>query len=81
MECTIKHTGDGNFECHMDNDGRILVSGPNQNGMLRFTYFPDFTIPPVDWSVHSMQLLKDYHAKIYDLMVVQKKTKEEIERM
>lgn len=80
MEHTIKHTGDGNFECHME-DGRILGSGPNQDGMIRFTYFPDFNLPPVGWSVHSAQLLKDYHAKIYDLIVAQKKTKEEIERM
>lgn len=59
----VKHTGDGFFEVVLE-DGSIKNAGNNLCGMIRYTYFEDYTIPPLGWSVERKKLLEDYHAKV-----------------
>lgn len=61
----LEHTGDGKFKATFEN-GEIKEAGTNLRGMIRFTYFEDYTIPEVGWKVESKQLLLDYHAKVLD---------------
>ena len=58
----IKHIGDGNFE--VDLDGEIMGAGKSLGGMIRYTYFEDYTIPPDGWTTTRKQLLEDYHPKM-----------------
>jgi hypothetical protein len=58
----IKHIGDGNFE--VDLDGEIMGAGKSLCGMIRYTYFEDYTIPPDGWTTTRKQLLEDYHPKM-----------------
>jgi hypothetical protein len=32
--------------------------------MIRYTYFEDYTIPPLGWTVSRENLLKDYQSKV-----------------
>jgi hypothetical protein len=59
----VKHTGDGFFEVIMEDDS-IKTAGNNLCGMIRYTYFEDYTIPPVGWTISRETLLKDYQAKV-----------------
>ena len=60
---TIRHTGGGTFEATMTN-GEIRKVGESLSGMIRYTYFENYVLPPADWSVEHMDLLRDYHQKI-----------------
>jgi hypothetical protein len=60
---TIKHISDGKFECYLS-DGSIKEVGPNMRGIIRFTYFEDFTLPPDGWETTRLTLLIDYNSKI-----------------
>jgi hypothetical protein len=44
-------------------DGTIRNLGPNTRGMIRYTYFEDYTIPPISWTATNNQLLTDYFPK------------------
>lgn len=59
----ITHLGEGKFEAKFLNENS-KECGPNICGMLRYTYFEDFTLPPVGWSVEREQLIKDYFPKL-----------------
>jgi hypothetical protein len=48
MEKTIKHIGEGKFQVHME-DGEIKEAGSNLAGMIRYTYFEDYTLPEIGW--------------------------------
>lgn len=63
IENTYKHKGEGKFEAILE-DGSIKEVGPNICGMIRYTYFQDYTLPPIDWEVNGEQLFKDYHTKV-----------------
>jgi hypothetical protein len=58
-----RHIKDGKFEVTME-DGEIKNLGPNASGMIRYTYFEDYTIPPEGWEVSREKLMQDYHAKV-----------------
>lgn len=60
---TATHIGDGKFEVKMSN-GDIKNSGPNMEGMIRYTYFENYEIPPIGWSINREQLIKDYFPKL-----------------
>jgi hypothetical protein len=62
-EYTITHLGEGIFSATL-RDGQVKEVGPNIRGMIRYTYFEDFTLPPVGWEVTKNQLLNDYHPKL-----------------
>jgi len=57
------HIGDGKFEVKMSN-GDIKSSGPNMEGMIRYTYFENYELPPIGWSINREQLIKDYFPKL-----------------
>jgi hypothetical protein len=59
----VKHTGDGFFEVIME-DGTIKSAGNNLCGIIRYTYFEDYTIPPLGWTVSRENLMKDYQSKV-----------------
>ena len=59
---TIIHRGDGEFDVIME-DGQVKNAGPNLRGMIRYTYFEDYTIPPIGWTTTNKQLITDYFPK------------------
>lgn len=61
----IIHIGDGKFEAIMEDESR-KTAGPNVCGMIRYTYFEDFTLPELNWSIERMQLLQDYNKKLLE---------------
>lgn len=62
MSYTIRHLGNAIFEVELDT-GEIKEAGPNLIGMIRYTYFEDYSHPPVGWETTQSQLLQDYHPK------------------
>jgi hypothetical protein len=58
----ITHIGEGRFNVTLSN-GEIKSAGPSLCGMVRYTYFEDYTIPEIGWSVTNKQLITDYHPK------------------
>lgn len=63
MSYTVRHKGNGEFEAIMDN-GEIKEVGPNIQGMIRYTFFEDFTLPPINWEVTQKELLETYQPKV-----------------
>ena len=63
MSYKIKHIGNGIFEATLDT-GEIKEVGPNIIGMIRYTYFEDFKLPPTNWEITQKQLLEDYQPKV-----------------
>ena len=62
-EYMATHIGEGKFEVKMSN-GDIKNSGPNMEGMIRYTYFEDYELPPIGWNISRDQLIKDYFPKL-----------------
>ena len=58
----IKHIGGGKFECYTDEGVKSV--GENMCGIIRFTYFEDFTLPEVGWETTRLTLLRDYNIKL-----------------
>ena len=44
----------------------ILIKevGPNIQGMIRYTFFEDFSLPPINWEVTQKELLETYQPKV-----------------
>ena len=63
FDYVITHLGDLKFEAKLPN-GVIKECGNNLLGMLRYTYFEDFSTPPIGWSITREQLIKDYFPKL-----------------
>ena len=63
MSYTVRHKGNGEFEAIMDN-GEIKEVGPNIQGMIRYTFFEDFSLPPINWEVTQKELLETYQPKV-----------------
>jgi hypothetical protein len=59
----IMHIGEGEFKVKTEG-GEIKDAGPNLCGMIRYTYFEDFTLPDLGWQVTRRQLLLDYTPKV-----------------
>jgi len=64
MSYTIRHIGGARFEAHMEG-GEVRGVGPNLIGMIRYTYFEDFSMPPAGWEVGQEKLLADYYPKVF----------------
>jgi hypothetical protein len=62
-EYTIRHKGNGEFEVIMDS-GEIKEAGPNIIGMVRYTFFEDFSLPPINYKVTRKELLEAYQPKV-----------------
>lgn len=63
MSYKVKHIGEGKFVATLDN-GETKEVGKNIIGMIRYTYFADFKLPPVNWEITQKQLLEDYQPKV-----------------
>jgi hypothetical protein len=63
MSYKVIHIGDGIFQAMLDT-GELKEVGPNIIGMIRYTYFEDFELPPINWEVTQKKLLEDYHPKV-----------------
>lgn len=59
----ITHVGDGNFTVKLSR-GEVKNAGKNLNGMIRYTYFEDFTLPPIGWTTTRYELLEKYYPKV-----------------
>ena len=62
MSYIVRHKGGGQFEA-MTEEG-IKEVGPNIIGMIRYTFFEDFSLPPIGWQVTQKELLEAYHPKV-----------------
>jgi hypothetical protein len=63
MSYTLRHKGNGEFEAIMD-DEEIKATGPNIKGMVRYTFFEDFSLPPINWTITQKELLEAYQPKV-----------------
>lgn len=63
MNYKVIHTGEGTFKVILEN-GEVKDAGRNLIGMIRYTYFEDFQLPPTNWEVTRKQLLEDYQPKV-----------------
>lgn len=68
---TIKHIGGGKFKVHME-DGEIKDAGENLCGMIRYTYFEDYTLPEIGWEITWSQLMTDYMPKMQNDVLIGK---------
>lgn len=60
---TIKYIGDAKFQIQMEN-GEIKEVGGNLTGVIRYTYFEDYTLPEIGWEITWEKLISDYLPKI-----------------
>jgi hypothetical protein len=66
----IKHIGDGKFNVHYD--GEVKEAGVNLAGIIRYTYFQDYTLPPIGWEVNWSDLMNDYLPKMQNDVLIGK---------
>ncbi len=59
----ITHLGEGKFQVKMEKD-EIKGVGPGLCGIIRYTYFEDYTLPEIGWQVTRKQLMIDYIPKM-----------------
>ena len=59
----VKHLGEGKFQVMMEN-GEIKEVGSNLCGMIRYTYFEDYSLPEIGWEVTRLKLMEDYLPKM-----------------
>jgi hypothetical protein len=59
----IVHIGEGKFLVKLEN-GETKEAGKNLRGMIRYTYFENYSFPEIGWSVTRKQLYEDYIPKI-----------------
>lgn len=59
----ITHIGNGEFIATFEN-GKTKNVGGNLKGMIRYTYFENFTLPDIGWSITNKQLLEAYQPKV-----------------
>jgi hypothetical protein len=65
MSYVVKHVGNGKFEATLDN-GDVKEVGPNIIGMIRYTFFEDYILPPVGWEISQKVLLETYQPKVME---------------
>lgn len=69
MDKYIIHYVGGSLFLAMMDDGSYKRLGNNVLGMLRYTYFEDYTLPPDGWVVTRDKLIHDYMDKLnYDII-------------
>lgn len=59
----VTHLGEGKFQVIMEN-GEMKEAGSNLCGMIRYTYFEDYTLPEIGWQVTRKRLYDDYLPKV-----------------
>ena len=63
MEYIITHIGCGRFVVRTSNN-EIKQAGKNLCGIIRYTYFEDYTLPEIGWVVTRSKLMEDYLPKV-----------------
>ena len=63
VDYLVTHLGEGKFQVKMENN-EIKEAGINLCGMIRYTYFEDYSLPEIGWKVTRKQLMKDYLPKM-----------------
>lgn len=59
----VIHLGEGKFQVKMKNN-EIKEAGSLLRGIIRYTYFEDYSLPKIGWKVTRSQLMKDYLPKM-----------------
>lgn len=59
----VTHIGEGKFQVKTE-DNEIKQAGSNLCGMIRYTYFEDYSLPEIGWKVTWNQLMEDYTPKM-----------------
>jgi hypothetical protein len=59
----VTHLGEGKFQVKMKNN-EIKEAGSLLRGIIRYTYFEDYSLPKIGWKVTRSQLMKDYLPKM-----------------
>ena len=59
----VTHLSEGKFQVKMEN-GEIKEAGSNLCGMIRYTYFEDYSLPEIGWEVTRLKLKEVYLLKI-----------------
>lgn len=62
IEDLLTHIGDGKFNIVIDNKTKEV--GPNLCGIIRYTYFEDYSLPEIGWQVERKKLMSDYVPKM-----------------
>jgi hypothetical protein len=57
------HIGGGKFLAKMEN-GETKEAGDHLHGMIRYTYFEDYSFPEIGWKITRKQLYDDYLPKL-----------------
>ena len=60
----VTHLGEGKFQVKMKNN-EIKEAGSLLRGIIRYTYFEDYSLPKIGWKVTRSQLMKDYLPKMH----------------
>ena len=63
MNYQIIHIGDGKFQIITENN-EIKEAGSNLCGIIRYTYFEDYTLPDIGWNTTRKKLMEDYLPKM-----------------
>jgi len=63
MNYQITHIGEGKFNIETE-IGEIKEAGPNLCGIIRYTYFEDYTLPDIGWNTTREKLMEDYLPKM-----------------
>ena len=53
-------------------DGEIKNAGSNLCGMIRYTYFEDYTLPEIGWEITWSKLMSDYMPKMQNDVLIGK---------
>jgi len=61
----ITHIGEGKFIATLE-DGDTKRIGPSLSGIIRYTYFEDFTLPEEGWTCEHSKLMEDYFPKVFE---------------
>jgi hypothetical protein len=59
----LTHLGEGKFQIKVEND-EVKEAGSSLCGMIRYTYFEDYSLPEIGWEVTRKQLMEDYLPKM-----------------
>ena len=56
VDYLVTHLGEGKFQVKMENN-EIKEAGINLCGMIRYTYFEDYSLPEIGWKVTRKQFV------------------------
>ena len=59
----ITHIGNGKFSI-LTEDNQTKEACPNLCGIIRYTYFEDYSLPEIGWNTTHEKLMKDYLPKM-----------------